>query len=150
MRAFNIEAFITANKLRGGDVIQIEQPVLGLNNHYLGYVGTGSDGRNLFAGKVDGQIYWIGEQSAARVFQASPPTRIHRFQGSETQRATILQRLKSNLNEDTFGLMLNWAMKPKQQTQSNPLSDASTIAGGILLGAAFVALLAALFSKDEE
>lgn len=148
MRAWNINSFIEANKLLEGDVVQIGQLVLGLSSSYLVFMGRDAYQKPVFSGKVEGQVYWIGEEDMVRVFQASAPTRVHRFQGDQNQRNAVLKKANASLNDDTFNLMLNWATSPRPKQTSNTSDNAGAAIGGILLGAAVVALIVALF-KDE-
>lgn len=132
-------------------MVQIEELVLGLSNRFLVFMGRDDYRNPVFAGKVGDTVYWIGNEDVSRVFQASAPTRIHHFQGTEEQRKAVVSKAIANLNEDTFGLMLNWATKPKASgaKQQGSGSDWGAVAGGVLLSAAVIALIAALFSKDE-
>lgn len=149
MRAWNIKSFIEANSLLKGDVVQIGPVVLGLSSNYMPFMGYDEHQRPVFSGKVEGQVYWISEQDMVRVFQASAPTRVHRFQGTPSQRNAVMMKANANLNDDTFNLLLNWATGPKPIPPRISTENVGTAVGGVLLGAAVIALIAALFKDDK-
>ncbi len=149
MRAWNIDSFIEANKLLQGDVVQIGQLVFGLSSSYLVFMGRDMYQRPVFSGMVESHVHWIGVEDMVRVFQASAPTRVHRFQGTQDQRLAVMTKTNANLNEDTFTLMLNWATGPKPKPAASTGDNIGAAVGGVLLGAAVIALIAAIFDRDK-
>jgi hypothetical protein len=150
MNAWNIKTFIEANQLLQGDAVQIGQLVLGLTGSFLVFMGYDHYGSPMFSGMVNGRAHWIGEQDVARVFQRSAPLKVYRFQGSAEQRNAVMRKANNSLNEDTFNLLLNWSTRPRPKAISKGGGDDFGAAvGGVILGAAVIALIAALFGKDK-
>lgn len=149
MRAWNIDSFIEANKLAPGDVVLVEQLVLGIRSRFFVFLGRDRNGSPVFACNTQSGVRGIGVADMVRVFQQSAPTRIQRFQGNPVQRKAVLDKANANLNEDTYNLLLNWAT-PRQKNQTRGTDDAASVIGGTLLAAAAIALIAALFRKDDE
>ena len=60
-----------------------------------------------------------------------------------------MTKTNANLNEDTFNLMLNWATGPKPKPAASTGDNIGAAVGGVLLGAAVIALIAAIFDRDK-
>jgi hypothetical protein len=148
MSNWNIESFIEANKLAVGDAVQLERTGLGLTSQYLLFQGHDQHQRPVFAAKVQRGAIGLTVSQTITVFQNLTPTRIHRFKGTEKERAAILKKVNPQVNEDTFDLLLNWCLngRPKKEEGDSGLS----VAAGIALAALGLGLLFWGLSDDED
>ena len=143
-----ISEFIESKGLQPGDVVLVRHLGLGALRQFVPYLGKDSQGFPRFAIKMTTGYRYLSPHEHMPFLQSMVPYQIMRFQGNASERNLVVRKALANLNDGTFNLLLNWSdgsRKPAMKKQ-----DASPDWGGIVLGAAALALLIALFGKDDK
>lgn len=150
MNRWNIGSFIEANNLLGGDLVILEGTGFGVTNRFLLYLGSDGGHQPIFAAKVNQGVRRLASTEARFILQNLKASRIQRFQGTKTERTKIANKVRQQLNEENFNLLVHWCLYGRPNQPKEVGSSTGEVLGGIALGALAIALLAALFSKDDE
>lgn len=143
-----IGEFIESNRIKAGDVVCVEQLSIGLKDRSVAYLGKDSYGNPLFAVDTYQGCRYLHSWEFPTFLVEMRPHKIKRFQGTDTERQDVVRAVRSDLNEDTFNLVLNWC-EPDRPKLSRASISGLNAAGGIALAGLALLLLISLFKDDE-
>lgn len=118
MSSAYIHQFIEANTLQPGDVIIIQELGMGLESHFMPFLGYDSYRQPLLAADTEYGVRYLNRWELLQFFEELQPTRIKRFQGDSNERNEVVRLTRANLNEDTFNLVLNWTENGRKKSTS--------------------------------
>ncbi len=138
-----IDHFIQANNIRPADAIVVQKQKFGILDHYVIYLGVGSDGEHKFIANYTSGIRFLSYLLIFDYLRSYVPIKLNRFVGDDNQRQWAVTRALSRLNENSYHLILNncehfknyvhYGVEKSEQVEG--LGKALTI-GGIGLAAA--------------
>ncbi len=143
-----ISEFVESNGIQKGDVVWVEQLAIGLKDRSVVYVGKDSYSAPLFAVDTYEGYRYLHSWELPTFLGEMRPQKIKRFQGTEAEREMVVRAVRTNLNEDTFNLALNWC-EPDRPKLSQANTSGLDNAGGIALAGLALLLLLALFKDDK-
>lgn len=142
----SIDYFISANNLEPADAIVVQKQKFGILDHYVIYLGKGSDGEHKFIANYTAGVQFLPYWKLLEFLGSYMPVAINRFMGDRIQRSLAVQRALSRLNENAYSLILNncehfknfvhFGIKKSEQVENFGGALAVGGAGAIAIGVA--------------
>jgi hypothetical protein len=96
-----IRQFITQNKLRPGDAVELICPVAGFPKHYTVFIGTKNGNPEFIANMMDG-VKLVKNQELLGFLVKYDVTKIERFQGTDAERKRVVRKALTRLGERAY------------------------------------------------
>lgn len=99
--------FIKYHRLKPIDAIVLRKKFMGMVDHYAIYLGNDEMGTPKFVANFIEGVNIISDQEIKEQLQKYVPERIERFQGSNEERQSAIERAWSKIGEKAYNLLSN-------------------------------------------
>lgn len=145
-----LNQFVKANDLKQADAIILRKKLLGMVDHYAIFLGY-RNSTPVFVANYSTGVKEVTMEEMSSVLQTYQPTQIDRFPGAEDERRIAVQRAWSRIGERAYSYVKNNCEHFKNWVHHGEnRSEQVRVAGNISLGAAGIATIAAIGSKNGK
>lgn len=141
-----IQQFITRNRLRPGDAVELISPVAGFPKHYTVFMGTKNGNPEFIANMMEG-VKLVRDQELLGFLVKYEVTKIERFPGNDSERRNVVRKALLRLGEKAYSFVFNncehfknWVLYGESKShQVEKISGGIALTGAGLLAAGIIA-----------